>query len=162
MILSGIQAMLPALGHEWYSQNEQNLKEDSEKNMFTVSNDGWGHYTIDSALTVGQMPSMAIDSEGYIHVAYYSVTLKDLKYATDSTGEWVTQTIDSNGFVNRYRLSSKLDELRKEKEYYVQEIDKVTIDKEKFESNEEILEKYAREEYLMKKESEDIFYVIKE
>ena len=50
----------------------------------------------------------------------------------------------------------------KEKEYYVQEIDKVTIDKEKFESNEEILEKYAREEYLMKKESEDIFYVIKE
>ncbi len=70
--------------------------------------------------------------------------------------------IDSNGFVNRYRLSSKLDELRKEKEYYVQEIDKVTIDKEKFESNEEILEKYAREEYLMKKESEDIFYVIKE
>ena len=70
--------------------------------------------------------------------------------------------IDSNGFVNRYRLSSKLDELRKEKEYYVQEIDKVTIDKEKFESNAEILEKYAREEYLMKKESEDIFYVIKE
>mgnify|MGYP004416419057 FL=1 len=70
--------------------------------------------------------------------------------------------IDSNGFLNRYRLSSKLDELRKEKEYYVQEIDKVTIDKEKFESNEEILEKYAREEYLMKKESEDIFYVIKE
>ena len=53
--------------------------------------------------------------------------------------------IDSNGFLNRYRLSSKLDELRKEKEYYVQEIDKVTIDKEKFESNEEILEKYARE-----------------
>ena len=70
--------------------------------------------------------------------------------------------IDSNGFVNRYRLSSKLDELRKEKEYYVQEIDKVTIDKEKFESDEEILEKYAREEYLMKKESEDIFYVIEE
>ena len=25
MILSGIQAMLPALGHEWYSQNEQNF-----------------------------------------------------------------------------------------------------------------------------------------
>ncbi len=70
--------------------------------------------------------------------------------------------IDSNGFLNRFRLSQKVDELRTEKEFYVQEIDKVTIDKEKFESNEEILEKYAREEYLMKKESEDIFYVIKE
>jgi cell division protein FtsB len=61
--------------------------------------------------------------------------------------------IDSNGFINRFRLSEKLDELRTEKEFYVQEIDKVTIDKEKFESDEEILEKYAREEYLMKKES---------
>tara|TARA_B100001996_G_scaffold341732_1_gene295948 strand:+ start:196 stop:417 length:222 start_codon:yes stop_codon:yes gene_type:complete len=70
--------------------------------------------------------------------------------------------IDSNGFINRYRLSKKLDELRTEKEFYVQEINKVTIDKEKFESDEEILEKYAREEYLMKKESEDIFYVIEE
>tara|TARA_B110000003_G_scaffold43718_1_gene41182 strand:+ start:9585 stop:9806 length:222 start_codon:yes stop_codon:yes gene_type:complete len=70
--------------------------------------------------------------------------------------------IDSNGFINRFRLSEKLDELSTEKEFYVQEIDKVTIDKEKFESDEEILEKYAREEYLMKKESEDIFYVIEE
>tara|TARA_B100001173_G_C15920773_1_gene518427 strand:+ start:633 stop:854 length:222 start_codon:yes stop_codon:yes gene_type:complete len=70
--------------------------------------------------------------------------------------------IDSNGFINRFRLSEKLDELSTEKEFYVQEIDKVTIDKENFESDEEILEKYAREEYLMKKESEDIFYVIEE
>ncbi len=74
---------------------------------------------------------------------------------------WMT-IIDSNGFVNRFRLSQKLDELRTEKEFYVQEIDKVSIDKEKFESDEEILEKYAREEYLMKKESEDIFYVKQE
>ena len=74
---------------------------------------------------------------------------------------WMT-IIDSNGFIIRFRLSEKLDELRTEKEFYIQEIDKVTIDKEKFESDEEILEKYAREEYLMKKESEDIFYVIEE
>ena len=74
---------------------------------------------------------------------------------------WMT-IIDSNGFINRFRLSEKLSELRTEKEFYIQEIDKVTIDKEKFESDEEILEKYAREEYLMKKESEDIFYIIEE
>ena len=74
---------------------------------------------------------------------------------------WMT-IIDSNGFINRYRLSKKLSELNTQKEFYVKEINKVTLDKEKFESNEELLEKYAREEYLMKKESEDIFYVIKE
>tara|TARA_Y100001958_G_C20780250_1_gene252190 strand:+ start:333 stop:554 length:222 start_codon:yes stop_codon:yes gene_type:complete len=70
--------------------------------------------------------------------------------------------IDSNGFINRYRLSSKLSELNTQKEFYIKEIDKVSLDKERFESDEELLEKYAREEYLMKKESEDIFYVIKE
>ena len=74
---------------------------------------------------------------------------------------WMT-IIDSNGFINRYRLSKKLSELNTQKEFYVKEINKVKLDKEKFESDEELLEKYAREEYLMKKESEDIFYVIKE
>ena len=74
---------------------------------------------------------------------------------------WMT-IIDSNGFINRYRLSKKLSELNTQKKFYVKEINKVTLDKEKFESDEELLEKYAREEYLMKKESEDIFYVIKE
>jgi cell division protein FtsB len=70
--------------------------------------------------------------------------------------------IDSNGFINRYRLSDKLSELNSQKEFYVKEIDKVSLDKERFESDQELLEKYAREEYFMKKESEDIFYVIKE
>ena len=74
---------------------------------------------------------------------------------------WMT-IIDSNGFINRYRLSAKLSELNTQKEFYIEEIDKVSLDKEKFESDEELLEKYAREEYLMIKESEDIFYVIKE
>ena len=74
---------------------------------------------------------------------------------------WMT-IIDSNGFINRYRLSDKLSKLNSQKEFYVKEIDKVSLDKERFESDQELLEKYAREEYLMKKESEDIFYVIKE
>ena len=74
---------------------------------------------------------------------------------------WMT-IIDSNGFINRYRLSNKLSELNSQKEFYVKEINKVSLDKERFESDQELLEKYAREEYLMKKESEDIFYVIKE
>ena len=73
---------------------------------------------------------------------------------------WMT-IIDSNGFINRYRLSKKLSELNTQKEFYVKEIDKVSLDKERFESDEELLEKYAREQYLMKKESEDIFYIIK-
>ena len=37
---------------------------------------------------------------------------------------WMT-IIDSNGFINRYRLSDKLSELNSQKEFYVKEIDKV-------------------------------------
>jgi len=36
------------------------------------------------------------------------------------------------------------------------------MDKKSFDNNDELLEKYAREKYLMKKESEDIFYIIEE
>ena len=38
---------------------------------------------------------------------------------------WMT-IIDSNGFINRYRLSKKLSELNTQKEFYVKEINKVT------------------------------------
>ena len=37
--------------------------------------------------------------------------------------------IDSNGFVNRYRLSGKLSELEAQKEFYVEEIDKISKEK---------------------------------
>ena len=48
---------------------------------------------------------------------------------------WMT-IIDSNGFINIYRLYKKLSELNTQKEFYVKEINKVTLDKEKFESDE--------------------------
>ena len=74
---------------------------------------------------------------------------------------WMT-IIDTNGFINRYRLSKKLSDLNTEKSFYQEEIEKISDEKKQFENNEELLEKFAREEYLMKKESEDIFYIINE
>ncbi len=41
-------------------------------------------------------------------------------------------------------------------------INKISKEKNQFETDEELFEKFAREEYLMKKKSEDIFYIIKE
>ena len=74
---------------------------------------------------------------------------------------WMT-IIDTNGFINRYRLSKKLSDLNTEKSFYQEEIEKISDEKKQFENNEELLEKFAREEYLMKKESEDIFYILNE
>ena len=70
--------------------------------------------------------------------------------------------IDSNGFVNRLKLSGKLNDLEEEKSFYLEEINKISKEKNQFETDEELFEKFAREEYLMKKKSEDIFYIINE
>jgi len=74
---------------------------------------------------------------------------------------WMT-FIDTNGFYNRYILSKQLSDLESQKLFYNEEIQKISIEKEAFDNNDELLEKYAREKYLMKKDSEDIFYIIKE
>ncbi|RZD37629.1 MAG: hypothetical protein CXT71_07830, partial [Methanobacteriota archaeon] len=49
---------------------------------------------------VGLYTSLAIDSNDDVHISYYGN--EDLKYATDSSGSWVTSTIDSEGVVGKY------------------------------------------------------------
>ena len=70
--------------------------------------------------------------------------------------------IDSNGFVNRFKLSNKLNNLENKKNFYLDEIYKISNEKSQFESDKDLFERFAREQYLMKKKSEDIFYIVKE
>jgi len=67
--------------------------------------------------------------------------------------------LDSNNFVTRYQLSSKLGTLENEREYYEEKIKEVEKDRDELFGDRESLEKFAREKYLMKKETEDIFIV---
>ncbi len=67
--------------------------------------------------------------------------------------------LDSNDLINRYRLSSKLRSLENEKEYYQEKIKEVEKDREELMGTTDLLEKFAREKYLMKKPSEDIFII---
>ena len=71
---------------------------------------------------------------------------------------WMT-FLDSNDLINRFKLSAKLRSLENEKEYYQQKIMEVQQDREELMGTPELLEKFAREKYLMKKESEDIFII---
>ena len=73
---------------------------------------------------------------------------------------WMT-FLDSNDLINRYRLSAKLRSLENEKEYYQEKIKEVEKDRQELMGTTELLEKFAREKYLMKKPTEDIF-IIKE
>ena len=38
---------------------------------------------------------IAVDDNGKIHVNYYDHTNKNLKYATNASGVWVTETLDN-------------------------------------------------------------------
>jgi cell division protein FtsB len=71
---------------------------------------------------------------------------------------WLT-FFDSNDLVNRFRLSNKIGSLQEEKEYYVRKIAEVQKDRTELLTNTELLEKFAREKYLMKKKTEDIFII---
>jgi len=69
---------------------------------------------------------------------------------------WLT-FFDQNNFVYQYRLAKQIDELKSEKVFYEEEIQKLKAQREALSNDEEMLEKYAREEFLMKKPEEDLF-----
>lgn len=70
--------------------------------------------------------------------------------------------IDANDFVSQYQLSNKLSTLEEERNYYFEKIETVKKDREELLSNDKLLEKFAREKYFMKKESEDVYILIED
>lgn len=70
--------------------------------------------------------------------------------------------LDSNDLISRFKMTAKLKSLEAEKTYYQEKIDEVEHDRDELLSNKELLEKFAREKYLMKKETEDIFILEEE
>ena len=70
--------------------------------------------------------------------------------------------IDSNDLYSQYKKRRKLSELEQQKAYYTQMIREVEKDREELLSNNDLLEKFAREKYLMKKESEDLYILVTE
>ena len=67
--------------------------------------------------------------------------------------------LDSNNLITRFQMSSKLRSLENEKEYYQEKIEEVRKDHDELFGDRESVEKFAREKYLMKKKTEDIFIV---
>ncbi len=74
---------------------------------------------------------------------------------------WLT-FLDSNDLISRFKLGAKLRSLENEKEYYQEKITEVEKDRTELMTNKELLEKFAREKYLMKKETEDVFIIQEE
>jgi len=68
--------------------------------------------------------------------------------------------IDSNNLILHSRLTKKLWDLEKQKEYYQEKKHQIQSEREELLSNDELLEKFARERYLMKKPTEDLYVVV--
>ncbi|WP_240663413.1 FtsB family cell division protein [Mucilaginibacter limnophilus] len=69
---------------------------------------------------------------------------------------------DKNDLLSRYEYHQQLQKLKHERDFYQAETDKVTKDLDELSSDPKQLEKFAREKYLMKKDNEDVYMVVKE
>jgi cell division protein DivIC len=74
---------------------------------------------------------------------------------------WVA-FFDKNDLMSQYQLRQKLGQLRTEQKYYLDEIAKSKNDMNELRTNPANLEKFAREKYLMKKDNEEIFVIVKD
>ncbi len=66
---------------------------------------------------------------------------------------------DANDFISQYRLTQKSSDLQKEKAFYILKIEEVKKEKEEIFGSRDLFEKFARERYLMKKPTEDIYII---
>jgi cell division protein FtsB len=69
---------------------------------------------------------------------------------------------DKNDLFSQYQYRNQLAKLKHERDFYQKETAKVNKDLDELTSNKEKLEKFAREKYLMKKQNEDVFVIVKD
>ena len=67
---------------------------------------------------------------------------------------------DANDLGKQYDMYRKWQDLRDEKQYYLDNIEVVKKDRAELMSSPALLEKFAREKYLMKRPGEDVFVLV--
>ncbi len=69
---------------------------------------------------------------------------------------------DQDNLFRQFKLARELDEAREKQEYYSSEYKKDSTLNEQLENDPEVMEKMAREKYLMKKDDEKIFLIVED
>jgi len=67
---------------------------------------------------------------------------------------------DRNNLIDRHKYNKELKQMEFEKAYYLERIAEDSKKLNELKTNDENLEKFAREQYLMKKPDEDIFLIV--
>ncbi len=69
---------------------------------------------------------------------------------------------DQNNWLRQLSLSKELNEAKRQEQYYKNEISNDSLKIQELTTNDESVEKLAREKYLMKKDDEEIFLIVRE
>lgn len=70
--------------------------------------------------------------------------------------------IDDNNIIAQVEARMKLAEVNREREFYLRETQQSAEDLKLLQNDRELLERFARERYLMKRENEEIFVFTEE
>lgn len=74
-------------------------------------------------------------------------------------GVWLL-FFDKNDFFTQWKNRAEVKKLEADVEYYKGEIERNRTEMKELQSNPELLEKFAREHYLMHRDNEDIFILV--
>ena len=72
---------------------------------------------------------------------------------------WIA-LLDSNNLIARYKEMRNLKKLKSDREYYVRRIEEDKRKLHELKTDNRNLEKYAREQYRMKKSDEDLYIIL--
>ncbi len=73
---------------------------------------------------------------------------------------WIS-LFDSNNLLDRIKDIRNLNQLKSDREYYLEKTVQDSLRLKELKTDNANLEKFAREQYLMKRDNEDIFVVVK-
>ncbi len=68
--------------------------------------------------------------------------------------------LDTNNLIDRYSQMRELSKLKQDREYYKKKIEEDRRKLNELKTDNDNLEKFAREQYRMKKKNEDLFIVV--
>ncbi len=66
---------------------------------------------------------------------------------------------DNHNLLQQWRMQRQLKELRREGEFYRQQIEHDSLAIDKLKNDPDAIERYAREQYMMRREGEDVFII---
>ena len=67
---------------------------------------------------------------------------------------------DKYNVIQQFKLHNQITKLEEDKAFYESEVNQMEHEKNLLETDDESLEKFAREKYLMKKDNEDLFIIV--